>query len=187
MRTVEVSRHGEKEIHTIATDGRVEAGLTKQGQMRARQLGRSLGPFDRVYSTSRGRAIETAQLLSGNEPIRDDRAGYLQLPKYLMRSMKERTHPLGTSGLVFEDPASRLLARVSGMVLVAFINEILQQLPEDGSALIVSHDIPMLAARQDLQKVNRTVRSSLDERFGYLEGFRVFQENANESLKLERV
>jgi broad specificity phosphatase PhoE len=173
MKVIYVLRHTEKDA----------AGkLTDEGKIAAAEVGKRLGRFDFVYSSDKPRAIQTAILLTGTEPVIDARAGGIHLTPDELRSTHEqgKLHPFGIAGVLFDSDMYRSKIIVKGKELVEFIQEILGKLSDDGRALIISHDGAMVAAdmillHMKLLKAEKTYRP--------LQGFRVFGNLSVEDLK----
>mgnify|MGYP001619559525 FL=1 len=88
-----------------------------------------------------------------------------------------KIHPLGVAGAIFSLPELHEPVMEAGKRLLSLITETLQALPENGKALIVSHDGTMVAAEKIIKK---ELFSSLEKTYRELEGFTV-----DEKLNLE--
>lgn len=139
MKLVQIRRHAPK-----AATGE----LTPQGKDEAEQLKNKLKPFHLVISSDKPRAQETAFLLTGVKPLVDTRAG---TPPFTPEQEEElhklgQTHTFGIAGVIFENPLYRQMIKQKGESLAELIKETINKLPENGSALIISHDGVMVAA-----------------------------------------
>ena len=170
-----VIRHAEKTKRKGTSTEPLQ--LTDEGRRKAQQLGEQLGDFHTIITTSRLSGRATAEEMTGKQPIIDERAGFMEITEAQKEDLKSEDHPMGIAGAVFENSEYRELARMSGLLLVVLIKEVLRELPEDEKALIVSHNVPMMGAEQQLQHLD-----SIGKGFGFLEGFKV-----NEQLEIERL
>lgn len=164
MKEIYVLRHAEKDA---------AGNVTEQGKNAARLLGRRIGQFEFVFSSDTPRAVESAVLLTGKQPVIDTRAGAIPLSPEEVRVIHERgaIHPLGIAGVLFESEMYRPRIIEKGRELATLIKELWDKLSDDGRALIISHDGVMVAAdmillRMELLKAQKT--------YGPLQGFRVF-------------
>lgn len=173
MKGIYVLRHTEKDA---------TGNLTEAGKARARELSNRMGQFNLVYSSDKPRAVETAILLTGIQPIIDTRAGAIPLTPEEVRSTHEegKLHPFGIAGVLFESDIYRPKIIEKGKELVKLIEELWVKLPDGGRALIVSHDGVMVAADMILLHVEL---QQAEKTFEPLQGFRVFGNLSVEDLK----
>lgn len=144
MKQVMVIRHAPKNINGPLTDA---------GKVIAVKLKGELKDFDVVISSDVPRAYETAELLLEYKPSLDQRA---RIPDFTLGEEKElfllgQKHPAGIAGAIFDN--SEYLARTKRQSkrLVELIKETLHKLPENGKAIIFSHDATMVAAEKMLK------------------------------------
>lgn len=159
MKQIVVIRHGEKE------DDR----LTQYGVAACRLRSQSIGHFDKVISSDRMRCVQTAELLTGVTPEIDIRASVPDFPKNKIKKLEleQLTHPLGIVGAVWEDKELVDAALHAGQNLKELITKLFESLDENQRALIVSHDVPILAAEKLF--LNESF-DSIDHNFKPLEG-----------------
>ena len=173
MKEIYILRHTEKDA---------SGNLTEEGKAIATELGKRLGYFDVVYSSDKLRAVETAVLLTGKQPIIDPRAGAIPLTPEETKNTHEqgKLHAFGIAGVLFDSDVYRPKIIAKGKELVQLIEELLGKLSDDGRALIISHDGVMVGAdmillHKELLKAAKT--------FEPLQGFRVFGNLSVEDLK----
>lgn len=147
MKQVHVRRHAPK--HATGS-------LTEEGKKLAQELKKQLNLFELVISSDKARAVETAILLTGITPILDPRAG---TPPFTPQQEKElhekgKTHMFGIAGVILENPDYRVMIQQKGESLNELIQETLNKLPDNGTALIISHDGVMVAAEQLFKKIS---------------------------------
>lgn len=154
-------------------------GLTEEGRRACLTLRNKLGKFDAVICSDFSRNKETAKLLSGSTPKVDVRAGILKLTEKQNKMLSElrKTHPLGVAGAIFSSPELIAPVRKAGEKVVTLVKEILAALPENGKALVVSHDGTMVSAEKILKNESF---DNLERTYFELEGFVI-----NECLNLE--
>lgn len=135
MKWVEIRRHSER-----GPDG----GLTPKGRRIAREAARTLRPpYAFCYTSSKKRAIETAEVMGFKEPIVDDRFGTLPssitsgYEREIERLRKEKGLSLLRAYMALPELCETL--RAFGGGLLKAVMEIPNRLPEDHGALIVSH------------------------------------------------
>lgn len=163
MKYVQVRRHAPKHAH---------GHLTDEGKMLAQEVKAKLPTYDLVISSNKPRAVETALLLTGKTPLVDARAGTPPFTTEQEKTLHElgETHPYGIAGLIFDNPEYRHMIKKQGQQLAEVIKETLKKLPDDGIALIISHDGVMVAAEKILKNMSF---DQADKTFKPLEGFEV--------------
>lgn len=173
MKELYVLRHAEKDA---------AGNVTEKGKNAARLLSTRIGQFELVYSSDAPRAVETAVMLTGKQPMIDTRAGAIPLSPEEVRIIHEQgtLHPFGIAGVLFESENYRPRIIEKGKELVSLIEELWDKLSDEGRALIISHDGVMVAAdmillRMELLKAQKT--------YGPLQGFCVFKNLSVEDLK----
>lgn len=141
MKEVYVLRHAEKDA---------SGELTKQGKHRARTLGESLPNFAIVVTSKSPRTIETAELLSSQKPITDDRAGYYattqEVSADIARLATERSINFFEAADMYNGGMLRDGIHAQAVGLNRLIDETLARLSEDEQALVVSHDMTIVPA-----------------------------------------
>jgi broad specificity phosphatase PhoE len=141
MKEIHLRRHAEKGSDGILTNNGIEA---------ATKLSLHLPKFAKVISSDSNRAQLTAKLLTGVEAIVDARAGF-----YMANSEKsDAINQLAVErGLTFLEAANQYQDKevLDGIdkkadELNQLISELLDELKENESALIVSHDLSISPA-----------------------------------------
>lgn len=141
MKQVYVLRHGEKDPDNP------NGLLTERGERAARALRDSLPTFTRVYSSGVPRAMDSARLMTGVEPIEDARASFATAPPEVSAAIiaivKERGISFWDAAHIYGD--QEVLAGVAKQAghLKELVDGLLA-LPDDGPALIVSHDLTIV-------------------------------------------
>ena len=163
MKKVHVRRHAPKHA---------TGDLTEEGRKLALELRKELKKFDIIISSDKPRAIETAQLLTGLVPEIDKRAG---TPKFTPEQEHElhelgEKHQFGIAGVILDTPHYRVMVKAQGESLAELVRETLQKLPENGSALIISHDGVMVAAERILRSLPL---NKAEKTYKPLQGFEV--------------
>jgi broad specificity phosphatase PhoE len=163
MKEITVLRHAEKDAG---------GNLTADGKAAAETLGERIGTYDLVYSSDSPRAIETAVLLSGNQPAVDPRAGAISLTPEEVRITHEqgKIHRFGIAGVLFDSKMYRPRIIAQGQRLATLITGMWNMLPPNGRALVISHDGVMVAAYMILMH-KELVRA--EKTFRPLQGFRI--------------
>jgi len=141
MKEIYLLRHGEKDTAGL---------LTEQGKRAATLLRPILPRFARVFSSDTARTILTAQLLTGCEPVLDNRAAYATTSAKISDEISTLAAERDTSFL----DAARLhndLAVLAGIndqarMLNTMVDELLTELPENERALVISHDLTIAPA-----------------------------------------
>lgn len=169
MKQVHIRRHAPKHA---------EGYLTEEGKKLASELKITLVKFDLVISSDKPRAVETAVLLTGKNPTIDKRAG---TPPFTLDQEKElhilgQNHPFGIAGVIFDTLNYRDIIIAQGKKLAELIKETLEKLPENGVALIISHDGVMVTAERILKNLSL---DKADKTFKPLRGFRVLEDGKN--------
>lgn len=171
-----------KEIHVLRHAPKNATGeLTNEGKALASEFKQELKPFNLVISSGKPRAIETALLLTGIHPVVDTRASGIPFTPEQEKDFHEqgKQHLFGIAGLIFESLEFRPLIIQKGESLVALIQETLVKLPEDGRALIISHDGVMVAADMILRHASLT---KAEKTYEPLQGFVVYEDQTVKDL-----
>lgn len=147
MKKIEVRRHAPKHP---------KGHLTDEGKKMAEKRRSSLIRYDLIISSNKPRAVETALLITGIAPKIDERAG---TPKFTLEEetelhMQGEKHPFGIAGVINDNPRLREMVDKQGGLLVDLIKETFKKLPENGLALIISHDGVMVAADRKLKNIS---------------------------------
>jgi broad specificity phosphatase PhoE len=144
--------------------------LTAEAKGRCQALKAKLPALTIVISSPFGRAKETAQLLSGKDPVEDNRASFPNLDPEVAKqiALARLTHPLGVAGAIFAIPAAREPYRKQAMLLLDLIKDTFEQLKDDQTALIASHDGIMVALDKLLDNASF---EGTDHTYNELEGF----------------
>ncbi|OVE75133.1 hypothetical protein BVX95_00130 [archaeon D22] len=169
MKKIYVLRHSNWDLDRDA--------LTKEGLQKAEAFRKRLDNPKIVISSPKDRTIETAKVLSGKNPVIDNRADIPDFSDEQNRFIRENRefHPLGVPGVIFEKEELIFIAKKAGERFLELLDEVLLKLDGGQSALILSHDGTMIPAeklllRDSFEKNNKT--------FHELEGF-VVDENLN--------
>ncbi len=172
MKEVHVQRHAPKNA---------TGQLTKIGKTLANKLKYEVNTFNLVISSDKPRAVETALLLTGIDPVLDARAGGIPFTKEQEREFHERgnQHPFGIAGVIFDTDEFRPLIIKKGKNLVKLIEDTFRRLPKDGRALIISHDGVMVAANMILRHASLT---QAEKTYGPLQGFIVYEDQTVKDL-----
>lgn len=162
MKKVYVIRHAPKDDAT--------GKLTREGKEKAKELGKSLPKFKVVVASDSLRTQETALLLTGIQPPAETRAGFLMASPSQsdLLNSQAKSHPTGFVGALYDMQDLRGDVEKKAQELVDLINEILAKLGPDENALIVTHEITMVPARQLLnnEKVGLPIKG-----IPYLSGY----------------
>ncbi len=144
--------------------------LTDEGKQKCLDLQKKLGNFDNIISSPFERSQETAKLLTSRNPRIEEKAGILQLTNEQNERITElrQKHPLGVAGAIFTLPELRESIIKAGQDLMQLIQEIIIELPQNGKALIISHDGTMVAAEKIIKNESFT---SIEKTYHELEGF----------------
>jgi broad specificity phosphatase PhoE len=147
MAEVYVLRHAPKDNET--------GELTVEGRERATQLKGAFPDFNLVIASPASRTQETARLLTGKEPTIDTRAGhFMGTPEQSdLLNKAAKLHPLGFIGALFDAPEVKEDVTKKAQELVDLIHEASQKVAPDGKALIVTHDITLVPAKQLLSNL----------------------------------
>jgi broad specificity phosphatase PhoE len=141
MKEIHLRRHAEK-----SSDG----GLSTSGVQAAKELSQYLPKFAQVISSNSDRAQLTAHLLTGIDPVIDIRAGmYMATPE-----KSDAINQLAAAhGLTFLEAIEKYQDKevIDGTnnranELNELISELFDKLKENEKALIVSHDLSIIAA-----------------------------------------
>jgi broad specificity phosphatase PhoE len=174
MKQIYVLRHANKNKET--------GELTDEGREKARELRNVLGLFNLVITSDKQpRLVETARLLTGEEPIIDKRAGIVYSSEEQHKKLGDlaKIHPLNHAGAMYEFPEFESLAIAIGKDLLSLISETFEKLPENGRALIVAQDAVMVAAEKH---INKKPYQKLEKAYKPLEGFII-----DETLSIEEL
>jgi len=173
MKYIQVRRHAPKHA---------KGHLTNEGKKLADKVKNKLPQFALIISSNKPRAIETARLLTGKEPIIDKRAGTpafsLDIEQTLHR--EGQSHPFGIAGVIFDNPEYKKMIKEQGKKLAELIKETLLKLPENGTALIISHDGVMVSTEKVLRKA---MFDKADKTFKPLEGFQIDESGEIKDIK----
>jgi len=144
--------------------------LTDEAKAACTALKPQLPPVTLVISSSLNRAIECANLLTGQQPTIDDRAAFpkLEPETFAQIAIARRTHPLGVAGSIFAIPAAREPYRAQAALFLELVKETLAKLTGEQTALIVSHDGIMVALEKLL---DNSSFEGTDHSYAQLEGF----------------
>ncbi len=174
MKEIDIVRHATKDA---------TGALTDEGKNSAETLATVLGSYDIVISSPKPRAVETATLLTGKYPVLNERASALDLTARELKDTHEqgKLHQFGIAGVLFDSSEYRPKILKKGKELMKLIEETFSALPNDGRALIISHDGVMVAAymimrKRKLFKAERT--------FTPLQGFQVFENGSIKPFEL---
>lgn len=143
MKEIHLRRHAEKDSNGI---------ITENGERKARELSQHLPEFAKVISSNSARAVRTADLMSGQAPIEDERAGFYMAT----REKSDAINALASAeGLTFLEALQQyndqeVLDGIDSKAtdLNQLIAELFDELDIDEKALIVSHDISISPAMQ---------------------------------------
>lgn len=159
MKEIHVRRHAEKK-----SDGT----LSENGVETAKKLSQSLPKFAKVVSSDSSRAQRTAHLMTGREAAVDTRAGmYMASPeKSDAINLVAATHGLTFLEAVDRYQDQEVLDEIEARAnaLNQLVDELFEELQEDEKALVVSHDLSIIAAmaKRDV------ARNSVDPLEGYI-------------------
>ena len=162
-------RHALKDMHSQE--------LSNEGRRMAVEFGQQAGSFDIAIAGPKYRARETAYLITGIKPQVDQRAGGNEICEDDAEKLRGQNHPLGVSGIIFESKEYHPTLEQSAHAFIELVRKTLELLPEGGRALIISHDITLLAVEKILRNEPIT---NIQRRFGSLQGIKI-----NEMLELE--
>lgn len=162
MKEIIVLRHGDK-------DG---DKLTEEGIRACETLASRIGKFNVVIASNRNRTIQTAELVSGNSAHADPRASVPLFPDNELEKLADiqATHPLGIIGAIWQKEPLINDAREAGQKLLDLVQDVMASLPENGRALIVSHDGTMIGLEKLLKNESF---DHVDHSFGPIEGLRI--------------
>ena len=173
MKQVHVRRHAPKHA---------TGNLTEEGKKLAVQFKKKLGTYDLIISSNKPRAIETAELLTGLKPLIDKRVGTPPFTPEQEQKLHELgvNHPFGIAGVILDNPQYRIMIKPQGESLAQLIKETLEKLPQNGSALIISHDGVMVTAERILKDKQL---DKAEKTFKPLMGFKVHEDGTIEDLE----
>jgi broad specificity phosphatase PhoE len=145
MKEVYLLRHAEKSDDGI---------LTPAGEQAAQAKRLGLPEFAKVIASESQRARLTARLLTGQEPIIDDRAGFSMSTPEKSVAINTLAKDRGISFLEavqqYNDQEVLDGVRQKAQELNQFVDELLSNLADGEQALVVSHDLsisPAMALR----------------------------------------
>jgi broad specificity phosphatase PhoE len=153
MKSVYVLRHTKAE--------RGAAGkITEEGETAAQKRAVQLPQFAIVLASSAERAMETARLLSGQDPEVADGAGFYMAEAHKSEAILKRAAENGETflnaalGYAQDNHDMTLLEGMDRQAdtLVSLVRETLSKLPNDEAALIITHDMTLIRA---LQRINQ--------------------------------
>ena len=167
MRKIYIIRHADWDLK--------EDNLVATGIEKSKLLSQTLPKFYKSFSSDFVRTQKTAEILSKYEPITDPRAGILYMTEEQNKKIARlrKTNKLGVVGAIFETPELLGPLEKAGRKLLALIKEVINEMPSDSNALIVTHDGTMVAAEKIL---NNESFESAQKTYLELEGF-VIDEN----------
>ena len=142
MADVYVLRHAPKDNET--------GELTEEGKAKAAELRGHMPNFDLIIASPSSRTQETARLLTGNEPEVDTRAGHFMGTPEQSDALNyaARLHPLGFIGALYDTPELKEDMIKKAQELVDLIHEASEKVTPNGKAVIFTHDIQMVPAKQ---------------------------------------
>jgi len=149
--------------------------VTNGGLQECLALKQRIPQFDLIICSRAYRSKRTAELVTGKKPHVDGRAGGLDV--YGWWGDQEQKQPLlpgqyaDHTGL----PIHHLPAKKDGKQLMELIHDLLDQLPRNGKALIISHNRNMIAAEAIMNKEKFVTD---DKVFGELQGFVIDDNNS---------
>ncbi len=127
MRVLEHRRHSVRDA--------AEDALSPVGRALARRVGATIGPFDRVVTSPKGRAVETALALAGHIEAR--RAELGRLPDEALARVEEAS-PRSFGEYVRLARASPIVGEVARRQAALWVEE-LERVPDGGQLLLISH------------------------------------------------
>jgi broad specificity phosphatase PhoE len=140
MKEVYLLRHAEKDTTNM---------LTERGMLEAEAMRSKLPRFTSVISSPRDRAILTAKLLTGQEPQIDERADYAtatpEVSAIINAMASDRRISFWDAAREYNDPEVLRGIDEQAHRLNEMIDELLD-MAEDGTALVVSHDLTIAPA-----------------------------------------
>ncbi|MCL4374778.1 phosphoglycerate mutase family protein [Patescibacteria group bacterium] len=145
-----------KQVHLLRHAPKHATGaLTDAGKKLAQERKKQMDHYDLIIASDKPRAVETAVLLTGKTPLIDKRAG---TPAFTPEQMRQlhlagEKHPFGVAGVIFDHPQYRPMIITQAKQLTRLIEELMNKLPADGKALIISHDGVMVATEKLLKKL----------------------------------
>jgi hypothetical protein len=141
MKEVIILRHGEKDAAGV---------LTERGEQAAEAMRRMLPHFVSIVSSPSGRAVRSAELLTGREPRIDKRAGFAMAPPEVSAAINALASAENISFLdaarKYNDPEVLHGIDQQAHELNTLIDELLNGLGEEEKALVVSHDLTIAPA-----------------------------------------
>lgn len=121
--------------------------------------------FNTVISSPAERAITSAVLLTGSQPIIDDRASTFDADKNQSEAISEiiRVKKCSAVEAIFSIPELDKILVTIGSQLVSLCEEAIEDLPKNQNILIISHDTTMVSALkilkgEDFKNANNSFR-----------------------------
>lgn len=167
MKQIYIIRHS---IPNYETDS-----ITDEGKQLCQKVKDQFPEFEIIISSSSGRARQTAFELTGRESTIDDRAllPILSPRQHQMAVEKGKQHQYGFVGALFEIKDVLPIVKAKGEELVSLIKNILDKLPGEEVALVVSHSWTMAPAKKLLLKESFDTPPDDPK---YLEGYTVSED-----------
>lgn len=141
MKEIHLRRHAHKSI-----DGM----LSPEGIQSAQALAPKLNEFVKVIASNIPRAQHTAKILTGVDPIVDERASYTEISPEAVIAIeslaKEHDLPFFEAAGRYEDSAVIAGMESKADELNNLIDELLAEIDEGQRILIISHDITIVPA-----------------------------------------
>lgn len=172
MKQIYVIRHGDSSQN--------HSGLTNRSKQSCFSLKYRLPTFNLIISSRDPSCKLTAKMLTEKSPKIDKRAGISKKSRIQGRFKLTHRHfsPRGGAGQLYTIPYIISLNEKAGSNLFKLIEDTLNKLPENGKALIISHNQNMVATVNFLQ--GKTT-AKIGNQFNEMEGFSV-----NQNLKVEK-
>jgi len=165
MKHAYLIRHAEKD-----DDGT----LTEKGREEAVKLASQLPDFAIIISSESPRTRETAKLLTNLDSVVDPRAGFYMAPKEksdaINRLANEKDISFLEAAVIFNDQEVNVGIENKASELSSLVSETINQLHENQSALIVSHDLSISPAMRQkgipLESIPFLSGYTIDDNFG---------------------
>lgn len=184
VRTLEIRRHSSTKRDPTRAGG---SDLSAEGVLLARQVGQDLGPFLSVYASSMQSTLETA--IAMGQAVTQTLEALGDVPTELVEELGHLgrwggRNSFGALREQFEsDPSTRRLGLFQRQAWLA----IAEELPESGTALIISHG---MAIETGLIASAWHERLAGEPWFGYCEGVRLSSDGRDffqhELLRVDR-
>jgi len=152
--------------------------ISQSGLDKIKALKPQLPKFSIIKSSPVKRTVETARLLTDQNPTIDKRASIIKCSKDQQREIlsRRKNNPAGTFGAIMSIPELIEPLKNRSKELVLLIKETLAKLNENENALIISHDAIILGAKKILTNLPFIVAN---EKYEELNGFII-----NEKLQI---